>query len=262
MISSSAKFSICSYPYNYLIIEDCFETNAAYGLSSVFNDLIRSGRSVGKVGEVGDLVYDAINFTPTTDHVRNTPIANIASVELKALIADVFQIQLDDNVMIGMHRHNPPSKPGWTHTDFAVVSFPNVPPTHNGLRVYYDGSGCNYSDDSKHRQPETIKTARSIACLYYSANADWKPGMGGGTAFIGRSFCEALVQKSSIQLTLLNRGVTNPALFPSAERLRCDRNQADQCKQVLQGKHWESIVWSVDCIGLQIHAHRYRSERL
>ena len=181
MISSSAKFTICSYPYNYLIIEDCFETNAAYGLSSVFNDLIRSGRSVGKVGEVGDLVYDAVNFTPTTDHVRTTPIANIASGELKALIADVFQIQLDDNVMIGMHRHNPPSKPGWTHTDFAVVSFPNVPPTHNGLRVYYDGSGCNYSDDSKDRQPETIKTARSIACLYYSANVDWKPGMGGET---------------------------------------------------------------------------------
>jgi len=134
MISSSAKFTICSYPYNYLIIEDCFETNAAYGLSPVFNDLTRSGRSVGKVGEVGDLVYDAINFTPTTDHVRNTPIANIASGELKALIADVFRIQLDDNVMIGMHRHNPPSKPGWTHTDFAVVSFPNVPPTHNGLQ--------------------------------------------------------------------------------------------------------------------------------
>lgn len=70
MLGSSAKFTLCSYPYNYLIIEDCFETNAAYGLSSVFNDLIRSGRSVGKVGEVGDLVYDAINFTPTTDHVR------------------------------------------------------------------------------------------------------------------------------------------------------------------------------------------------
>jgi len=64
----------------------------------------------------------------------------------------------------------------------------------------------------------------------------------GGTAFIGRSFCEALVERSSIQLTLLNRGVTNPALFPSAKRLRCDRNQADQCKQVLQGTHWESIV--------------------
>ena len=40
MLGSSAKFTLCSYPYNYLIIEDCFETNAAYGLSSVFNDLI------------------------------------------------------------------------------------------------------------------------------------------------------------------------------------------------------------------------------
>ena len=83
--------------------------------------------------------------------------------------------------MIGMHRHMPPSKPGWAHTDFAIVSFPNIAPNYAGQRVYFHNCGCNYSDDSRDRQPNTIKTARAVACLYYCANRDWLPGMGGET---------------------------------------------------------------------------------
>ena len=112
MISPSARFSISSYPYNYLIVEDLFDEGTAYGLSAVFNDLIQTGRTIGKVGEVGELVYDAINFTPKLEHIQSTPISNIASTELKNLIAEVFDFYLDENLMIGMHRHNPPLKPG------------------------------------------------------------------------------------------------------------------------------------------------------
>lgn len=181
MINKSARFSISSYPYNYLIVEDLFDEGTAFGLSAVFNDLIQTGRTIGKVGEVGDLVYEAINFTPKLQHVQSTPISTIASVELKNLIAEVFDIYLDENLMIGMHRHNPPSKPGWSHTDFAVVSFPNIPANHGGQRVYAEADQVNYSDDSKHRQPDSIKTARAIACLYYTANQEWRPGLGGET---------------------------------------------------------------------------------
>jgi len=88
---------------------------------------------------------------------------------------------LDENLMIGMHRHNPPSKAGWPHTDFAVVSFPDEPANYRGMRIYYDGCGCNYSDDSRDRQPQTLKTARALACLYYTANPEWQPGMAGET---------------------------------------------------------------------------------
>jgi hypothetical protein len=181
VISSKASFTISSHPFNYLVIEDLFDEGTSFSLAAVFNDLIRSGNQIGKVGEVGELVYDAINFTPKLEHVRSTPISNVLSFELKNLISEIFDIHLDENIMLGMHRHNPPSKPGWTHTDFAVVSFPNIPPNHGSLRVFTDGTGCNYSDDSKHRQPDSIKTARAIACLYYTANQDWTPSLGGET---------------------------------------------------------------------------------
>ena len=50
MINENAKFTISSYPYNYLIVEDLFDEGTAFGLSAVFNDLIRTGRPVGKSG--------------------------------------------------------------------------------------------------------------------------------------------------------------------------------------------------------------------
>lgn len=181
MLNPAAKFTISSFPFNYLIVEDLFDEAAAFGLAATFTDLIRQAKPIGKVGEVGELIYEAVNFTPLLEHVQTTPIGCIASLHLKHLISEVFDIRLDENLMIGMHRHNPPSKAGWTHTDFAVVSFPDIPTNYRGQRIYHQSSGCNYSDDSKHRQPETIKTARAIACLYYTANPHWTRGMGGET---------------------------------------------------------------------------------
>ncbi len=141
VISRDAKFTVSSHPYNHLIVEDLFDEGTAYALSAFFNDVIRSGRQVGKVGEEGSLIYEAINFTPSVEHIRHSPVSQIASTELKNLLAEVFDLQLDENLMVGMHRHNPPSKAGWTHTDFAIVSFPNIPPNHGSQRVYFDGCG-------------------------------------------------------------------------------------------------------------------------
>ena len=181
MINANAKFSVSSYPYNFLVVEDLFDEGIAFALSSTFNDLIRGANTIGKVGEVGELIYEAVNFTPLLHHIQGSPVSYVASIEVKNLIAEVFDIRLDENLMLGMHRHNPPSKPGWTHTDFAVVSFPNIPPNFRGQRVYAKDSGVQYSDDSKLRQPDAIKTARAIACLYYTANSEWSQGMGGET---------------------------------------------------------------------------------
>jgi hypothetical protein len=181
LINPNARFTVSSYPYNYLIVEDCFEEGTAYGLAAAFNDLIRLGKPIGKVGEEGDHFYDAINFTPSVEHIRQTPLAVLASAEVRNLIVDVFDIHLDENFMLGIHRHEPPSRDGWSHTDFAIVSFPNTPPNYGSQRLFESGNGCQYSDDSLHRQPESLKSARSIACLYFAANEPWSPGMGGET---------------------------------------------------------------------------------
>ncbi len=181
MINPKFQLSIASFPFNYAVIESVFDEGTAHALSIAFQSLILSGKKIGKVGEIGEMVYDAINVTPTVSQILSTPIQHIASQEVKSLVSGLFDIVLDENLIIGMHQHQPPSRSGWAHTDFAVVSFPNTPPNHNGLRIFSTEHGVNYSDDSRDRQPNAIKTARSIACIYYIGNAKWNAGMGGET---------------------------------------------------------------------------------
>lgn len=184
VVSSNAKFTLSSYPFNYLVIENLFDQHIENGLSLLFAELIQKAKPIGKVGEVGNLIYDALSLPLNLEVLRSSTASVLASVELKELIASSLQIRLDNNIMLGMHRHNPPSKAGWSHTDFAVVSFPNIEPNFNGLRVFHEGCGCEYSDDSRDRQPNSIKTARAVACLYYIGNPTWKPGMGGETGVL------------------------------------------------------------------------------
>jgi 2'-hydroxyisoflavone reductase len=64
----------------------------------------------------------------------------------------------------------------------------------------------------------------------------------GGTWFIGRAFCETAVKKGGLQLTLLNRGITNPGLFPGVPSIFCNRDNSEECKKMLSGTEWDSIV--------------------
>lgn len=56
----------------------------------------------------------------------------------------------------------------------------------------------------------------------------------GGTAFIGRAFCQAMVDRTSAKPTLLNRGRTNQSLFPKLPRIVCDRDNRDACSTALR----------------------------
>lgn len=60
----------------------------------------------------------------------------------------------------------------------------------------------------------------------------------GGTRFLGRAFVEAAVARGH-QLTLFNRGRTNPELFPQVEQLRGDR---DGDLSALEGGCWDAVV--------------------
>lgn len=64
----------------------------------------------------------------------------------------------------------------------------------------------------------------------------------GGTSFIGRSFCETIRDQHGLPFVLLNRGVTNPGLFPGVPRIHCDRNNSDECQTRLSGTTWDAIV--------------------
>jgi len=60
----------------------------------------------------------------------------------------------------------------------------------------------------------------------------------GGTKFLGRAVVEAALDRGH-EVTLFNRGRTNPELFPEAEKLRGDRG-ADL--SALSGRSWDAVV--------------------
>lgn len=62
----------------------------------------------------------------------------------------------------------------------------------------------------------------------------------GGTQFIGRKLVEQLVDDERFELTLVNRGQTNPHLFPGVKKIYGDRNSAEF--QLPKGASWDYVI--------------------
>jgi nucleoside-diphosphate-sugar epimerase len=62
----------------------------------------------------------------------------------------------------------------------------------------------------------------------------------GGTKFLGRAAVEDALARGH-EVTLFNRGETNPELFPEAEKLRGDRTDPT-ARSVLRGREWDAAI--------------------
>ncbi|MBC8755066.1 NAD-dependent epimerase/dehydratase family protein [Kordia sp. YSTF-M3] len=62
----------------------------------------------------------------------------------------------------------------------------------------------------------------------------------GGTNFIGRNLIEKLSATKKYDVTIFNRGITNPELFPKIKRIIGDRNSSD-VKRIHQ-TNWDYII--------------------
>jgi 2'-hydroxyisoflavone reductase len=60
----------------------------------------------------------------------------------------------------------------------------------------------------------------------------------GGTRFLGRAIVDAAIGKGH-EVTLFNRGQSNPELYPQLERLTGDR---DGGLDALRGRHWDRVI--------------------
>jgi 2'-hydroxyisoflavone reductase len=60
----------------------------------------------------------------------------------------------------------------------------------------------------------------------------------GGTKFLGRAAVEAALSRGH-EITLFNRGETNPELFPEAEKLHGDR---EHDLSALAGRRWDAVI--------------------
>jgi 2'-hydroxyisoflavone reductase len=61
----------------------------------------------------------------------------------------------------------------------------------------------------------------------------------GGTLFLGRHLVEAALERGH-EVTLFNRGRTNPELFPEVEKLRGDRDNGDLA--ALETRTWDAVI--------------------
>src|SRR4051812_49750315 len=62
----------------------------------------------------------------------------------------------------------------------------------------------------------------------------------GGTSFIGLHVVESALAGGH-EVAIFNRGLTNPDLFPEAERLTGDRERIEDLEQV-RGRDWDAVV--------------------
>jgi 2'-hydroxyisoflavone reductase len=62
----------------------------------------------------------------------------------------------------------------------------------------------------------------------------------GGTVFVGRALVECAMARGH-EVSLFNRGNTNPDLFPDVEKLRGDRT-TDEGLSALDGKTWDAVI--------------------
>jgi 2'-hydroxyisoflavone reductase len=83
----------------------------------------------------------------------------------------------------------------------------------------------------------------------------------GGTFFLGPAIVEAAMADGH-KVTLLNRGVTNPGLFPYVEKLRGFRspNSDDQNISALGQRHWDVVidVWPYEPVLVESAARRLK----
>lgn len=98
-----------------------------------------------------------------------------ASKHLQNFIEKEFDIETTKFVSPSAHFHKPPSKDGFIHRDYNIVSFKDED------KEFVTTGGAFYTDDTI-ANPDSTKVLRSIALLYYLNNDDHMYCSGGGTA--------------------------------------------------------------------------------
>lgn len=63
----------------------------------------------------------------------------------------------------------------------------------------------------------------------------------GGTIFLGRALVEAALERGH-EITLFNRGQTNPELFPNVENVEKLRGDREGDLAALEGRRWDAVI--------------------
>ncbi len=98
-------------------------------------------------------------------------------------------------------------------------------------------SNWNRLDEIAEPPPHLLKL---FECLNLTKGDIMRILIIGGTVFVGRALVESALARGH-DVSLFNRGNTNPDLFPEVEKLRGDRT-TDEGLSALDGKTWDAVI--------------------
>ncbi len=170
----SQPWLVQRWPFKHLIVRDVFEKDIVDQLQSSFR--VRVENHARPTASVAN--YDAV-IMPFADCDRGA-FAPLLDPEWLKLISRAMSLDATLEVDGALHSHPPGSRSGWIHNDFNPGWFGR--PAKPG-EVYLNSVGeCDYKT-GKALSPGTrpVRRMRCLTLIYYLANPQWSPGMGGET---------------------------------------------------------------------------------
>ncbi len=159
-------------PFNHIIIDNLFDNNTYKDMCNTFPSFVEG------VLPYKDLPDATSNYEGILSGLSLNQLTKgykfFASKYLQDFIEQEFKIKTTKFIAPSAHFHKAPSKDGFVHRDYNIVSFLD----REG--EFVDMDGCLYTDDTINN-PHTKKVIRSIALLYYLDNDDNISTVGGGT---------------------------------------------------------------------------------
>lgn len=223
------RINLMSYPYPFGVIHDFFKPEMYQQLVDAFQLWIPDAEPLGKIGDHDELYYGALCYTPSIQSLLQGPQSLLISKELQNYICQFFSSDKEsvanEYVILGAHQHTPPTETSWKHTDFNIVSFAKNKTAAPGYLNAWEPSDCNYTEDTRDAQPETVKVCRYIACIYYLNNQEWSVKNGGETGiYSGYSDDLPLVGKVAPRNNTLFFFEINPLSYHCAQGTNHERN--------------------------------------
>lgn len=164
-INKNIHIEYYNTPFHYCVLTDVFNPEIYHLLCNNFSKYI--SRTVPYKDQPG-AVHDYAGYIYGFNREDCTNGYDFFIDPLwKNFCSKTFNVDTNKYTALSAHWHQAPSKPGFVHRDMNICSAINT----NEDTIQLTGS-CYYSDDSIDQQPQTIKTIRSIALLFYFNNKD------------------------------------------------------------------------------------------
>jgi len=166
-------------PFRYVVLDNLFNKRFYKQLCKEFDVRLSLGLSEKSRKDrfARFSHYDAYCWTlnPKSDKVFSN---FFFSRPWRLFVNSFFKLTLNENTIAEFHHHKIESKDGYIHNDYDLVGFKNSP-MKNGVNPWYHQ--CTYLGN------KNGQSVRSLACLYYFNNPEWKEGDGGETALFKAS---------------------------------------------------------------------------